>query len=144
MPDLGWDIAEAQLIQENQGKNQPHITFPLQAIITIIIMLISSLELLILYAKKTSKFAMKTVQAVKSTITKASRNKLLQNIKDSYQTTMLAITLVTNMNSRTNRRGQIHTTKGNTQNYPGMQKLNNEYDYSYHLYTSRTHNNNGN
>ena len=35
MPDLGWDIAEAQLLQENQGNNIPHITFPLQALITI-------------------------------------------------------------------------------------------------------------
>ena len=65
MPDLGWDIAEAQLIQENQGNNNPHITFPLQALITIIIMLITSLELITAYMKKTSKLAKKTVQAAK-------------------------------------------------------------------------------
>ena len=131
MPDLGWDIAEAQLIQENQGNNNPHITFPLQALITIIIMLITSLELITAYTKKTSELAKKTVQAVKSTIKKASCNELLQNIKNSYRTTMLAITLATNKNSHTNRSRQIHTVKGNTQNYPDMQKLNDEYDYSY-------------
>ena len=144
MPDLGWDIAEAQLPQENQENNNPHIAFPLQALITIIIMLITSLQLITAYAKKTSKLAKKTVQGVKSTITKASRNELLQNIKNFYGTTTLVITLATNNNSRTNRNGQIHTVKENTQNYPGTQKLNDEYDYSYQSHTSRTHNNNGN
>ena len=61
MLDLGWDIAEAQLVQENQGSNNPHTTFPLQALIAIIIMLITSLELITAYAKKTSKCAKKTV-----------------------------------------------------------------------------------
>ena len=28
MPDLGWDIAEAQLIQENQKENNPNLTPP--------------------------------------------------------------------------------------------------------------------
>ena len=96
------------------------------------------------YAKKTSKFVKKTVQAVKSTITKASHNKLLQNIKNFYRTTKLVITLVTNNNGHTNRSRQIHTVKENTQNYPGMRKVNDEYDYSYQSHTSRTHNNNGN
>ena len=144
MPDLGWYIAEAQLLQENQGNNIPHITFPLQALIIIIIILTTSLELRTAYAKKTSKLAKKTVQAVKNTITKASHNKLLQNIKNFYRTTMLVITLATNNNSHTNRNGQIHTVKENTQNYPGTQKLNDEYDYSYQSHTSRTQNNNGN
>ena len=120
MSDLGWDIAETQLIQENQGNNNPHITFPLQALITIIIMLITSLELITAHTKKISKFAKKTVQAIKSTISKASRSELLQNIKDSYKTTMLAITIVTNTNNHTNCNRQVHTTNGNMQNYPGM------------------------
>ena len=28
MPDLGWDIAETQLIQENQKENNPNLTPP--------------------------------------------------------------------------------------------------------------------
>ena len=28
MPDLGWDIAETQLVQENQGNNDSHMTPP--------------------------------------------------------------------------------------------------------------------
>ena len=137
MPDLGWDIAETQLIQENQGNNNPHITFPLQVLITIIIMLITSLELITAYARrKSGNSAKKTVQVVKSTIRKASHNELLQNIKNSYKTTTLAITIVTNTNSHTNHNEQVHTTNGNTQNYPGMQKLNNEYDK---IHTSHMH-----
>ena len=120
MPDLGWDIAETQLIQENQGNNNSHTTFPLQALITIIIMLITSLELITAYKKKISKFAKKTVHPVKSTITKASNNELLQNIKDSYRTTMLAIKIAPKTNSHTNRSGQVHTANGNMQNYPDM------------------------
>ena len=93
MPHLAWDIAETQLIQENQGNNNPHMTLPLQTLITIIIMLITSLEHITAYMKKIPKFAKKMAQVVKSTITKASRNELLQNIKDSYKTTMLVITI---------------------------------------------------
>ena len=44
MPDLGWDIAETQLLQENQGNNNTHMTLALQTVITIIIMLITCLD----------------------------------------------------------------------------------------------------
>ena len=91
MRELGWDIAETQLVQKNQGNNDPHMTLPLQALITVIIMQITSLEHITAYVKEIPKFAKKTVQAVKSTITKASCNELLQNIKDSYKTTMLVM-----------------------------------------------------
>ena len=120
MPDLGWDIAETQLVQENQGKNGPHMTLPLQTLITVIIMLITSLEHITTYAKNIPKLAKKMAQVVKSMITKASLNKLLQNIKDSYKTTMLAIAIATNMKDCTNRSRQADTTYRNMQNYPGM------------------------
>ena len=144
LPDLGWDIAETQLIQENQGNNIPHMTLPLQTLITITIMLVTSLELITAYIEKIPKNAKKTAQAVRSTITKASHNKFLQNIKDSYKTTKLVITIATNMTSHTNCSGQVHTTNRNTQNYPGTRKLNDEYDKSYQSHGSRTHNNSGN
>ena len=51
------------------------------------------------YAKEIVK---KTVQAVKSMITKASHNELLQNIKDSYKTAMLVVAIATNLMDRTN------------------------------------------
>ena len=144
MPDLGWDIAETQLIQENQGNDKPHITFPLQALITTVVILVTSLELISAYTKKIWKFAKTTMQVAKSAIRKTSHNKFLQNIKDSYKKTMLVVTIVTSTNSRTNRNGQMYTTNRNMQNHPGTWKLNDEYDDSYQLHTSRTHNNSGN
>ena len=144
MPDLGWDIAEAQLTQENRENNESHITPTIETIITIIIMLITSLEHITAYAKKITKVAKRTAHAIKSTITKASRNELFQNIKDSYKTAILAITIATNMKDCTSRSGQAHINNRNMRNYPGTRKLNDEYDDSYQSHTSRTHNNSGN
>ena len=142
MPDLGWDIAEAQLTQETQENSEPHMTLPLQTLVTIIIMLISILEHITAYVKEIPKLVKRTVRVAKSTITKVSRNKLLQNIKDSYKTT-LAIAIATNVKDHTNRSGEINTKNRNMGNYPDTQKLG-EYSGSYQSYTSRTHNNSGN
>ena len=124
VPDLGWDIAEAQLTQENQENNEPHMTLPLQTLITVIFMLITILEHITAYVKEIPKLVKRTARAAKSMITKASHNELLQNIKDSYKTTILAIAIATNMKDRTNCSGQRHTTNRNVQNYPDTQKLN--------------------
>ena len=88
------------------------------------------------YAKEITK---KTVQAVKSMITKASRNKLLQNIKDSYKTAMLVVAIATNTTDCTNLNKPAHTSNGNMQKHPGTQKLNDKYDGLYQSHTSRTH-----
>ena len=76
-------------------------------------------------------------------ITKVSHNELLQNIKDSYKTTTLAIAIAiaTNTKDRTNRSREINIKNRNVENYPDTQKFNNEYSRSYQSYTSRTHNN---
>ena len=83
-------------------------------------------------------------QAVKSTITKASHNELLQNIKDSYKTATLAVAIATNTTDRTNLNKRAHTSNGNMLKHPGTQKLNNEYDGPYQSHTSRTHSYSGN
>ena len=72
-------------------------------------------------------------------IKEAIHNKILQNIKDFHRTTMLAITIATNMTNSTNHSGQAQIKNGNTQNSPGTRKLNDEYDESYQSLTSRTH-----
>ena len=136
MPDLGWDIAETQLIQENQKENNQNLTTPLQTLITIIILIIAILKQLTIQIKKIAK---RTVQAMENMIKKASRNKLVQNIKDFHRTTMLAITVATNTTIHTNHSGQAQINRGNTQNSPGMRKLNDEYDELYQSPTSRTH-----
>ena len=140
MPDLGWDIAETQLVHEKQN-NDPHKTPPQQTLVTVIIMLITILEYMTAYAKEIAK---KTVQTVKSTITKASRNELLQNITDTYKTATLVVAIATNMMDRTNHNKQTHISNGNMQKHPGMRKLNDEYDGLYQSHTSRTHSYSGN
>ena len=99
MPDLGWDIAETQLIHENQEENNQNLTPLLQTIITIIILIIAIMKQLMTQTKKIAKRA---VQAMENTIKEASRNKLFQNIKDFHRTTMLAITVATSTTSRNN------------------------------------------
>ena len=136
MPDLGWDIAETQLIQENQKENNSNMTPPLQTLIMIIILEIAILKQMITQIKETAK---RTVQVKENMIKEASRNKLLQNIKDFHRTTMLVITIATNMTNRTNHSGQAQINNRNIQNSPGTRKLNDEYDESYQSLTSRTH-----
>ena len=144
MPDLGWDIAETQLPQENQENNNTHMTITLQTVITITIMLATLLEHVIVGAKKIPEFVEKIAQVVKNTITKASHNRLFQNIKDSYKTAALAITIATNTKDHTSCSRQTHKNNRNRQNYPGTRKLNDKYDDSYQSHTSRNHNNSDN
>ena len=73
MPDLGWDIAETRLIQENQRVNKPNLTPPLQTIITITILIIASLKELI---TQITEIARKTVQVTEYTFKKASNSKI--------------------------------------------------------------------
>ena len=122
IPDLGWDIAETQLIQENQKENNSSLTPPLQTLITIIILTIAILKQIITQIKEIAKRA---VQAMENTIKEASRNKLFQNIKDFHRTTMLAITIATNTTNRTNRSGQAQINNRNIQNSPGTRRRRN-------------------
>ena len=57
---------------------------------------------------------------MENTIKKASRNKIIQNIKDFHRTTMLAITIATNTADRTNHGRQAQLNNRNTQKPPGM------------------------
>ena len=63
MPDLGWDIAETRLqkeskqveVQESSESNNPKTALPLQATVTIAILLITLLGLLNLYMQEIPK-----------------------------------------------------------------------------------------
>ena len=136
MPDLGWDIAEAQLIHKAQRENSPNMTLPLKTLIMIIILIIAVVKQMATQAKEIAK---KAVQATENTIKKASRNKIIRNIKDFHRTTMLVITIATNTTDCTNHSGQAQLNNRNIQNPPGTRKPNDEYDESYQLLTSRTH-----
>ena len=102
----------------------------------IIILVIAILKQMTTQIKEIAKRA---VQVTENTIKEASRSKLLQNIKDFHRTTILAITIATNMTNHTNHSGQAQINNRNTQNSPGTRKLNDKYDESYQSLTSRTH-----
>ena len=136
MPDLGWHITETQLIHKVQKENSPNMTLPLQTLITIIILIIAVVKQM---ATQIKEIAKKAVQAMENKIKKASRNKILRNIKDFHRTAMLAITIATTTTDRTSHSGQAQLNNRNTQNAPGTRKPNNEYDESYQSLTSRTH-----
>ena len=136
MPDLGWDIAETQSIQEVQKESSSDMTPALQALVMIIILIIAIVRQITTQIKQIAK---KAVQVTENMIKKASHNKILRNIKDFHRTTMLVITIATNMTDRTNHSKQFQINNRNTQNSPGMRKSNDEYDKSYPSLTSRTH-----
>ena len=112
------------------------MTALLQTLVMIIILVIAILKQMTTQIKEMAKRA---VKATENTIKVASRNKLLRNIKEFHRTTMLAITITTNMTNHTNHSGQAQINNKNTQNPPGTRKLNDEYDESYQSLTSRTH-----
>ena len=99
MPDLQWDIAETQSLEENQRKS--NMTLTLQTVVTITIMITTVLKQITAYLEKFSRLIGKITQAIRYTTTKASRNIFFQNIKDSYKTAVLAVSIVTNTTDRT-------------------------------------------
>ena len=102
MPELGWDIAETELLQETQRNNNAHMTLILQTIIVITTLLATFMKHVATYTIRIPKMAEKIAQAVKSMITRASFNGLFQNIKDSYKTAAIGpiIATTTHMTSR--------------------------------------------
>ena len=116
MPDLGWDIAETQLIQENQKESSSNMTPPLQTLVMIIILIIAIVKQM---TTQIQEIAKRAVQAMENTIKEASCNKILRNIKDFHRTTMLAITIATNTTNYTSHSGQAQINNRNTQNLPG-------------------------
>ena len=146
MPDLGWDIAEAQLQETNEKPedNTTHTAPCLQLLITIAIIITAILQHIAMYVKEIPRITNKTVEAVKSMTMKASHNKLLQSIKENYKTAALAIAVATNTTDHTNRVKQPQTTHRNAQNSPGTRKLNDGNNGLYQSHTSRTHHNSSN
>ena len=116
MPDLKWDIAETQAVEENQRKS--NMTLTLQTIVTITIMITTVLKQITAYVEKFSKLIEKITQAIRYTTTKASCNIFFQNIKDFYKTAVLAVSIATNMTDRTSRIEPPHRNSRNSLNSP--------------------------
>ena len=135
MPDLAWDIAEAQLTQGVQKEKNPNMTPLLQTLVMVIILIIAMVKQITTQIKR---IARKTTQVIENVTKRASHNKIIKNIKDFHRTLTSAITLATNTTDRTNHKEQVQISNKTTRYSPGTQKLNDEYDESYQLLTSRT------
>ena len=148
MQKLGWDTAETQLqkdckqveVQENSTNYNACTTLPLQTMIAIAIIITTILENIITYVQEIPETTRKAAQAIKTTTTEISRNKLFQNIKKSYKTAVLVVNIVTSATDRTSHMNHPHTTNRNTQKTPGTRKINDKYDGSYQSHTARIHN----
>ena len=133
MPDLGWDIAETQLhkeseqveYQESSQTNTQQTTRCLQAMITIAIIITTILEHIKAYIQEILEITRKTTQALKTMTKKISRSKLIQNIRESYRTAVLVITIVTRKMDRTSHINQQQTDNRKKQKAPGTRKLSN-------------------
>ena len=136
MPDLVWDIAETQLTQGVQKENDPNMTPPLRTLVTVIILIIAMVTQITTQIKRIAK---KTMQVIENATRRASRNKIIKNIKDSHRTLTSAIALATNTTDHTNRKEQVQINNKTARYSPGKQKLNDEYDESYQSLTSRTY-----
>ena len=130
--------------QDKPENNATHMTPSFQALIMVAIIITAILEHIAIYVKEIPRIAKRTVQAVESMTMKASRNKFLQNIKDSYRTAALVITIATCMTDHTKHMKQLQKPIRTAQIPPGMRKLSNKYDGLYQSHTSRTYNNNSN
>ena len=62
MPDLAWDIAETQLIQEDQKENNPNMTPPLQTLVMVIILIIAIVKQATTQIKKIAKKAAQVIE----------------------------------------------------------------------------------
>ena len=136
MPDLAWDIAETQLTQGVHKENDPNMTPPLQTLVTVIILIIAIVTQITTQIKKIAK---KTTQVIENATRRASRNKIIKNIKDSHRTLTSAIALAKNTTNRTNHKEQVQINNKTARYSPGTRKLNDKYDKSYQSLTFRTY-----
>ena len=111
MPDLAWDIAEAQLTQGVQRENNPNMTPLLQRLVMVIILIIAIVRQITTQIKRIAK---KTMQVIENATRRTGHNKIIKNIKDFHRTLMSAITLATNTTDRTNHKEQVQTNNKTT------------------------------
>ena len=93
MPDLGWDIAETQLQERNKAEKTQELpetvtlltAVPLQAMITIGILLTTLLRILNSYNQEIPKITRKVARTVESMVTRINGTKVIRNFKKTYR-----------------------------------------------------------
>ena len=144
MPELGWDIAETHIQtksrhQEDTQTTSQQTSCTLQAMITIAILISTVLEHIKIYIQEIPAVTRNIVQEAKTAITKINHTRFMENIRESYKTAKLAVTIATSTTNHTSRTTLQQTNNNNKQKHPGMRKLNNQHNRSYQSCTPRTH-----
>ena len=123
MPDLGWDIAETQLeTLDNMEKlhgptdRTTSISVPLQTIITVTVLITAILQHITTGIQELMR---KTAQAVKFVTTEINHSNFIQNIKGTYKSTMLVITMATRATDHNSHIIQPRTTNKQQDKSPG-------------------------
>ena len=136
MPDLGWDIAETLAAEEDSKDN--NTTLGLQTVIMISILITALARMITTQLGKLPGILKRIIQ----TTIEISRNTGIQNIKDSYKTARLAISVATNTTSRNNRIKKNPENDRNNHNNMDLRKRKDQRNYLYESYSpSRSSNN---
>ena len=146
MPDLGWDATEELETQEttntsieNTEEMETTVQILPETITAIVILILAFLETIKPQLQEILRFGKITVQVVSLVTRTASHNKLFQGIAKTYRKAVQAIThttRTTSCNSRPNPQRIANRNYFLSDNWTAKQKLNNEYDESYHPYSS--------
>ena len=123
MPDLGWDIAETLAVEEDSKEN--NTTLGLQTVIMITILITALARMITTQLGKLPGILKRVIQMT----IEISRNTGIQNIKDSYKTARLAISIATNMMSRNNRIKKNPENDRNNHNNMDLRKRNDQRNY---------------
>ena len=145
MMELGWDIAETHIQTESrcqedtQTTNSQQTSYTLQTMITIAILISTVLEHIKIYIQEIPAVARNIAQVAKTAITKINHTRFMQNIRESYDTAKLAVTMVTSTMNHTSHTMLQQTNNNNKQKHPATRKLNNQHDRSYQSCMTRIH-----
>ena len=143
MLDLGWDIAETQLqtLDNTEKPQEPTegttpISVPFRKIITVTVLITTILQHMTACIQGLMK---KTTQVVKFTTTEINRSNFIQNIKKTYKSTTVVITIVTRTTNHNSHTIQHRTTNRPQDKFPGTQKTYDQYEGLYQSHpTSHT------
>ena len=108
MPGLGWDIAETYIRteptpQEDTLTANQEISCSLKMIIAIAILISTLLEHIKTYTQEIPTAVRNIAQKASKAMTKINHTRFMQNIRESYKTEKLVVSVAANMTNRTSR-----------------------------------------
>ena len=125
--------------QEDTQTSIQQTSHTLQAMRTIAILISTVLEHIKIYIQEILAVAINIAQSAKTAITEISCTRFIQNIRESYKTAKLVVTIATSMTNGTSHTILQQTNNNHKQKHPGTQKLNDQHDGSYQSHIPWTH-----